>query len=93
MRLVIPAGDPLSVEPAPVDRVAFKTATQLQPLAIARVRITSFRRRVHPLLERVHGCAVREKDDRTFEEPASGADRVRVGVEPTMLTIDVWRSE
>src|SRR5256886_9473643 len=73
VRLVIPAGDPLSIDPVPVDRVAFKTPPQLQPLAIASVRITSFRRRVHPLLERVHGCAVRETDDRTFQEPASGA--------------------
>src|SRR5438132_1517070 len=93
VRLVIPAGDPLSVEPAPVDRVAFKTATQLQPLAIARVRITSFRRRVHPLLERVHGCAVREKDDRTFGEAASGADRLRVGGEPTRLTTEGRHSD
>ena len=93
MRLVVPAGDPLGIQAAPIYGVALESASQLEPLAVTRVGIASLRGCVHPLLERVDRCAVREKDDGAFEQPAPGSHRVGFGIKPAVLAVDVRRGE
>src|SRR5205823_12094586 len=41
VRLEVPARDPLSVESAPVDVVAFESTPQLEPLLVPRVGVAS----------------------------------------------------